>query len=663
MKFKPEFIERVQEATNLVDIISQYTQLKPAAGGFMGRCPFPDHPEKTPSFSVSEAKQVYHCFGCHKKGNVFTFLQEMRGMNFREAIEWLADRAQISLPEVSPEENEKLDEWTKRKKEILHANRYAAQYFQQQFRALPNSHPAVHYATKKRGLSDDVIKEFQIGYATEEWDGLAKFLEGKGVSMAVAEEAKLVKPRKEGKSGHYDFFRDRLMFPVLNIMNEVVAFGGRIIKEGEPKYLNSQESAVFFKGKVLYGLSSTARFIRSEDAVLVVEGYMDLVSLFQSGVTNAAASMGTALTADHAKLLSRMTKNIVVLFDGDAAGIQAAERSLPILLASGLHPKGLILPDGQDPDDFVRQHGAQPLQEKVQKASDLFSMVLSLWMQDFRGEASEKIQLADKLKPIFASIQDARLVQLYLSETAPKMKVDVPWLSQAVGRGMTRNTEWTPANPAHRRPATGFSANSPTRVGDRTQGSEPRTAPTSLEKEEKISENNSENALIALKGITFSERTLIYLALKNRAYFDECLSSGVLEEHFHVGAKSVLEKAAAKYRQSPEKFDSLVGLLTSFVDTPDVLIVRPDERLRNGGVVSSLKLTSETTNVSEDSDELRIREGQLLQDCIRRIRSDSLKHKAEQLALEIKKSPTPEKMEQYSQLIRERKALQVIESN
>jgi len=431
MKFTPEFIERVAEANNIVDVISPYTQLKPSGGGLMGRCPFPDHPEKTASFSVSETKQVYHCFGCKKSGNIFSFLQQYNGMSFREAVEFLAHRAHIALPVEDKKESDKQDLATQKKRKVIEANKLAAHYFRETFKRLPEGHPAKVYA-EKRGLDVDTQNEFLIGYSSDEWDGLLKYLESQGVLAAVAEEAKLVKARSQGKSGHFDLFRERLMFPILSTMGEVLAFGGRIIEKGEPKYLNSPETLAFHKGRVLYGLYHSAKYIRSEDSVLVVEGYMDLIALYKNGIRNVVAPMGTALTFDQAKILRRSTKNVVVLFDGDSAGIAAAERSLPVLLEADLHPKGLILPDELDPDEYIAEHGVLALQERIQQATDLLTVVLSQWMQGYRGEASQKVQLADKLRPVFSSMQDPRLKQLYVIEVAQKMGVDEKWLKTAL---------------------------------------------------------------------------------------------------------------------------------------------------------------------------------------------------------------------------------------
>jgi DNA primase len=386
LRYPPEFVDRVQDANNLADIISQYTQLKQSGNGYMGRCPFPDHAEKTPSFSVSEAKQVYHCFGCKKSGNVFSFLRDYNGMSFPEAVEFLAERASIPLPEIKNEQqNEQYSEQQDKKKQMLKANKVAAHFFSETLKRAPADHPIKAYI-QKRKLQPETIEEFQIGYAPIEWEGLAHHLLKQNISTALAEEVRLIKARKEN-NGHFDIFRDRLMFPILSPMQEVLAFGGRIHDQGEPKYLNSPETPVFNKSKVLYGLAHTAKYIRSEDAVIIVEGYMDLVSLFQAGLKNVAASMGTALTAEHAKLIKRLTTNVVVLFDSDEAGQRAAERSLPLLLAAGLYPKGLILTDAKDPDEYVTKFGMESLKQKIDTSPELFNMVLQMWMSDYKWEA------------------------------------------------------------------------------------------------------------------------------------------------------------------------------------------------------------------------------------------------------------------------------------
>lgn len=629
MRFNQEFVERVAEASNLVDIISQYTQLKPSGGGLMGRCPFPDHPEKTPSFSVSETKQVYHCFGCHKSGNIFTFLQQYNGMSFREAIEYLAARAHIALPETSEKENTEQDRLQQKKKQMMKVNQLANHYFHQTFKSLPESHPVKVYA-QKRGLTDEIIQDFQVGYSTEEWDGLTNYLQGKNVPLALAEEARLIKARTNGKSGFFDIFRDRLMFPIFSIMNEAIAFGGRIIQQGEPKYLNSPETLVFHKSKVLYGLHQTAKYIRTEDQIIIVEGYMDLVSLYAQGIRNVAATMGTALTPEHGKLIGRMTKNVCVLFDGDAAGQDAAERSLPILLGSGLYPKGLILPDKMDPDDFVKENGAEALRSMVTSAQDLFPMILSQWMKGYRGEASEKVKLCNKIQPVFQMIQDPRLKQLYIAEAAQKMNVDEKWLRSALGPQQGKNDfgqknfsgARSDQNPSENHPYTSSSARN---VPNEVQNTE-----TSLTEESLVQ--------IKLKGASQAEALVLSLVLKNHANMDVLLKSEWSEVISHEGVKDVLKRAADVYRQAPEKFDKLASLLTPFVDEPRLLIAQPHALLG-------------TTELGEDKDQ-QIEE-KLLMDALKKLKEVSLKEQVQKLTLEIKSSPTPEKLQRLMELQRE----------
>ncbi len=611
MKFSPEFIEKVRDSSNLVDIISQYTQLKPTGSGLMGRCPFPDHQEKTPSFSVSETKQVYHCFGCHKKGNIFTFLQNYQGMSFPEAIEFLANRAGIAMPEKNSGNDEQFDRQKERKKLLARVNQLANYYFGEQLKRVANDHPVKKYIAK-RGLSQEVMDAFQIGYATPDWDGLVKYLESKKVPMDLIEEARLAKARSGGKTGYFDIFRDRLMFPILNPMGEPVAFGGRIIEQGEPKYLNSPETPVFVKGKILYGLAQTARYIRTEDQAIIVEGYMDLVSLYQAGIRNAAATMGTALTPDHGKLLKRMTKNIVVLFDGDSAGQEAAERSLPILLSADVHPKGLTLPEGMDPDDFVKTHGADALRDLMAKAPDLFVSILQRWMEDYRGEASQKVKLCDQLKPVLEVVPDSRLQDLYLQEAARRMSVPSNWLKEALFK---TNGKLAVEAQNIRRETSVKPMNVPTATA------EPKTVPNTPR--------------FILKGAPKPEILLMGLVLKSRANFEAFLKENITESLSHAAVSEILKKATDVYRQDPNKFDKLTSLLVSFVDHPEVLFV------------------NENANESFDEDSER----KLLRDVFKRVRDNSLKEQAKKLARDLKSDPSADKLEQIMNIQRNRHSL------
>jgi DNA primase, catalytic core len=620
MRFSQDFIDRVNESNNLVDIISQFTQLKSSGSGLMGRCPFPDHKEKTPSFSVSETKQVYHCFGCHKSGNLFTFLRDYQGMSFPDALEYLANRASIPMP--APEanvNNTAHDAAVEKKKLLLKANQLAAVFFSEQLKRAPQDHPVKKYVAS-RGLSQEVIDAFGIGYALNEWDGLERYLTAQKIPLAIAEEARLVKARTN-KSGYFDIFRDRLMFPIMSPMGEPIAFGGRYLekKETEPKYLNSPETPVFIKGKILYGLHQTARYIRSEDQALIVEGYMDLVSLYQAGIRNSVATMGTALTPDHGKLLKRMTKNVVALFDGDSAGMEAAERSLPILLAADLYPKGLTLPNSMDPDDYVKKYGAEALKVELDRAPDLFALILGRWMEGYRGDASEKVKLADKLKPLFEVIPDLRLRDLYLVEAAQKMGVALPWLKQAVGLHSSGH-----ANPQMR--------------SHMTMTLRPENSTN--QKAESAVSSSMEAGKIILKGASKAELLLVGLTLKSRANFDSFVNEKIIERLVHPGVKKIMEKAVDVYRQDLNKFDKLTSLLVSYVDQPELLFM-------------AQPLSEKVSLEDRDSEFDQETEDKLLKDCFKRVRIDFLRVKSDVLKKEIKAEPSSEKLEQIMNIQRE----------
>lgn len=611
MRYPPEFVDRVQEANNLADIISQYTQLKHSGNGYMGRCPFPDHAEKTPSFSVSETKQVYHCFGCKKSGNIFSFLRDYNGMSFPEAVEYLAERVSISLPELKFDQNEKSNiqyqQQQDTKKMMLKANKIAAHFFSGVLKTVSPDHPIKTYI-KKRKLKPETIEEFQIGYAPADWEALAHHLYKHGVSASLAEDAKLIRARKEG-TGHFDVFRDRLMFPILSPMQEVLAFGGRIHDQGEPKYLNSPETPVFHKGRVLYGLAHTAKYIRSEDCVIIVEGYMDLVSLFQEGLKNVAATMGTALTAEHAKLIKRLTTNVVVLFDSDEAGQRAAERSLPLLLAAGLYPKGLVLEDAKDPDEFVMKFGFQVLKDKVEASPELFNMVLKMWMLDYRGEAAQKVKLMDLVRPVFDAISDSRLKSLYAQELAHRMNVELGWIRSALtttsaNTNLNRDYSWS--------------------------------------KPVELNENNDKSVtqervkpLFLISGASQAEALLLQLSLKSRANFETYLGQQISSQISHLGVKNLLEKAEQVYRQDVSKFDRLTSLLIDYVDHPELLFLHPSIG-------------------TADFDEAK--ENKMMADCCKRIQQTYLKGQAKKMALGINKNDT-DKLKEIEGLQRNRISL------
>ncbi len=626
MRYPQEFIEKVSESASLVEVISQYTQLKPSGGGFMGRCPFPDHQEKTASFSVSDAKQVYHCFGCKKSGNIFRFLQDYNGMSFPEALEYLADKNGIPIPQDTSDNKDQNTLNFDKKKLMLKANKLTAEFYQETLKRAPADSPIKQYVLKRK-LKPETIEEFQIGYSPTEWESLSHHLSKHHISLALAEEVKLVKARKEN-NGYFDLFRDRLMFPIHSASGEVLAFGGRIHDQGEPKYLNSPETYVFSKGKVLYGLAQTAKYIRSEDCAVIVEGYMDLVSLFQSGIKNIAATMGTALTPDHAKLLKRMTTNVVVLFDSDEAGQNAAERSLTILLSQGLFPKGLILTDAKDPDEFVQKFGHEELQNKINLAPDLFSVILQSWMLDYRGEASQKVKLVDKVKVIFESIQDSRLKSLYAEELAGRMNVTIQWLRSAF-----------------------TSSNSKNNAQGRTYSIPQQVAVSASDLAQNSSENPLESVVpaeIQLQNAPHVELLLLQLILKSRANFEWLLNQPepyaikqIMSQITHLGVKDLLEKIEQVYRQDVNKFDKFFSLLIEKIDRPELLF--------------------DKSNFMEfDID----KEQKFLSDTIKKIQQNFLRTQAKKLVNDIKHSKIGndnsvdiEKLKEFSDLQKNRLSL------
>ncbi|MBL7670014.1 MAG: DNA primase [Bdellovibrionaceae bacterium] len=640
MKFSTQFIERVSEANSIVDIIAQHTQLKSTGSGMMGRCPFPDHPEKTPSFSVSESKQVYHCFGCGKSGNIFTFLRDYQGLNFPDAVEYLANRAGISLPLP---ENANLGEENRlqdKKKQLLKVNKHAQTFFMESLEKTAADHPLRAYLTK-RNLDSQILETFNIGYAPQEWDGLIEYLKARNIPLPLAEEAQLLKAKTSG--GYYDLFKDRLMFPIQNAAGEVVAFGGRIIDQGQPKYLNSPESLVFNKGKILYGLPQTAKFIRTEDLAIVVEGYMDLVSLYQAGVKNVVAIMGTAFTADHAKQIKRLTQNVLVLLDGDQAGQMAAERALPILLAANLYPKGLELPEAQDPDDFVKTQGVVALNRLIKSAPDLVSVTIRAWLREYRGEASQKVKFSDQLRGLLSQISDLRLRELYVVEASQHLGVELDWLKRAV------------MNPPASRDFAGAVTSSP------SMQVRPVLPPDeSVPQGDTIKGVKTEDPVIFfIRGAPVLEKTALSLSLKSRANFDGFFAENGFDILTHQGIKDVLIFAKDVYGQDRNLFDRLLSQLVTRVDEPQALFYRDastafkERKEAQVAEAQAKKSGADITQAYEASraaEENETRELRIVRDIVKRLREMALKAELKMVAQHLKLNPSVERLEQIKRI-------------
>lgn len=370
MQISEEVLERIKEQNDIVDIISENVRLKKSGKNYMGLCPF--HNDKSPSFSVSSEKQIYKCFSCGEAGNVLTFIMKYKKLTFLEAAKYLADKANIPL-QIEGQENSRIS----KKKELLYkVNVDAARYY---FANLQNLKIAKEYFLK-RGMKEETIKRFGLGYSHDSWKGIINFLRTKGYKDDLLLEAGLIS--KNEKTGNvYDRFRNRVMFPVFDVKGKVIGFGGRVLDDSKPKYLNSPETMIFQKGINLYGLNFAVKNGLQEDYIIIVEGYMDLISLHQYGITNAVASLGTALTVNQARLLKRYVSKVIISYDADLAGQTATLRGLEILRNAGFDVKVLTVPEGKDPDEFVRNNGkeaflrlakeALPLIEyKIKKVSD-----------------------------------------------------------------------------------------------------------------------------------------------------------------------------------------------------------------------------------------------------------------------------------------------------
>ncbi|NNF57450.1 MAG: DNA primase, partial [Rhodothermaceae bacterium] len=349
-------VDDVRAAVDLVDVVSDYVRLKKQGVRFVGLCPF--HNEKTPSFSVDSRQDLFYCFGCKRGGDLFKFIEEIEGVGFLDSVRLLADRAGIEIAEEEGNSEEASE-----KEAMLGALRFAARFFFDQLKT-PRGQRAIDYLGQ-RGFTKETVKTFGIGYAPDSWDTLLKAATAAQFKPEILEQVGLVKRREKG-DGHYDVFRDRLMFPILSPVGKVLGFGGRIMpdtkKDGdfEPaKYINTSETPVYHKSEVLYGLKQAKTAIRGEEEALLVEGYADVVSLFQAGIKHVVASSGTALTPQQVRLLGRYARTVVLLYDADNAGVNAALKGIETVLAGGLAVYAVTLPDGADPDSFVQRFGAE----------------------------------------------------------------------------------------------------------------------------------------------------------------------------------------------------------------------------------------------------------------------------------------------------------------
>jgi DNA primase len=361
------FIDQVRTSTDLLDVVSQYVPLKQAGKNFKGLCPF--HKEKTPSFNVSRERQIFHCFGCGEGGDVFKFLMLYEKMSFTEAVRHLAGRAGLPMPTDRRSAVERDDRLL-----LLELQEEAKRFYRHQLLETAGGRKALAYL-KKRGLTRETIEKRDMGYAPDRWSGLLEHLSRNGAKPENVARAGLAVPRKDGR-GFYDRFRNRVMIPIRNESGKVVAFGARLLGEGEPKYLNSSESIIYRKSYTLFDFDLAKEAIRKNGYAILMEGYFDCVQAREAGIDTAVASCGTSLTAGHARLLRRYTDRVVVNFDPDAAGEAATRRSIDLLIEEGFQVSVVALPQGEDPDSYIRKHGREAYRERIEKASSFIEYLI-----------------------------------------------------------------------------------------------------------------------------------------------------------------------------------------------------------------------------------------------------------------------------------------------
>ena len=434
MVIPPGFIQELLSRTDIVEVVGRHVQLKKAGINHKGLCPF--HGEKSPSFIVSPTRQTYHCFGCGAHGNAVGFLMEHAGLSFPDAVRDLAQQVGLAVPEDdrSPAERERAVAQKQRQATLTDVLAKAGEHYRHALKASPR---AIDYL-KRRGLSGEIAARFELGYAPEGWRGLASAFPRYDDPLLEESGLIIAKPAEDGNEAdakRYDRFRDRIMFPIRSVQGEVIGFGGRVIDQGEPKYLNSPETPVFSKGRELYGLHEARTALRQRGYALVVEGYMDVVALAQSGFGNAVATLGTACTAEHVQKLFRFTDSVVFSFDGDAAGRRAAGRALEASLPHATDTRTvrfLFLPVEHDPDSFVRELGAQAFEAAVAQAVPLSRQVIAQAREDLDLRSAEgRARFLANVRPLWSAVPTGMLRRQMLAEIAAQASLPVEELAQA----------------------------------------------------------------------------------------------------------------------------------------------------------------------------------------------------------------------------------------
>ncbi len=431
-----DIVAEIKHTADIVDIVSESVRLKKTGRNYVGLCPF--HSEKTPSFTVSADKQIFHCFGCGEGGDVFRFVMKHQGLDFTEAVVTLARRYGVRLP--SKGNRSPKDKTMSERQQLRSVNSLAMDFFKSHLREGPGSEKAARYLAG-RGISSDVIEEFHLGYAPAGWDNLAGFLAKKGVPLGFAEKAGLVVKKNSG-TGYYDRFRDRIIFPIMDISNRVIGFGGRVLDDSLPKYLNSPETPLYHKGRSLYGLSVTKNICRQSGEVFITEGYMDFLALYGSGIKNVVATLGTALTVGHVRALKGFVEKAILVFDSDEAGMKAARRSIDVFNSEkGLSLFILVLPKGHDPDSYVREKGTSAFKELAATAQEPVFFLLESAIRNYGLSVDGKIKTVSEVAEYLAAVEDSVARSLYVKEVAERLGIEERAMLEKVRLAAARQSQ------------------------------------------------------------------------------------------------------------------------------------------------------------------------------------------------------------------------------
>lgn len=436
MRIKEESIQELLNRVNILDVISDYVKLKKTGKNYVALCPF--HKEKTPSFTVNPEKNMFYCFGCQVGGNAISFLMKKENYDFVEAVEALAQRFNISLEYERSSFVKKDSELDK----LLEYSKIAARFFYDNLTKTDEGSNAIEYL-KNRGITIDTVKQFSLGYALNSWDSLVSYIKKNNYDVEIFKKLGLIIESENGR--YYDRFRGRIIFPIYSKIGQLIAFGGRLLIDDstQPKYLNSPESRIYIKGKTLYGLFHSKEFIRKTNDIIIVEGYMDLLSLYQKGIKNVVATAGTALTLDQVSEITRLAENVYIVFDGDEAGQKAAVRAIDMFIQSESNFKIVILPEKEDPDSFISKYGKDKFEGVLKEGKNYIDFIHSLALKNQKlKDENSKVKVINSLLEMTAKVKDPVRREVFLSEISLKFNVSLASLNQSLTNILTKNSRF-----------------------------------------------------------------------------------------------------------------------------------------------------------------------------------------------------------------------------